>query len=97
MNRTEKEIQNALGLIITYSGYVTVKYGPGQDKEYVEIYTVNDINLVRAKIRLDNIVNAAQAKSGLDDVVKSVQAKPSKRFILSFIVDESIGETVWSK
>ncbi len=58
MDEKEKEIQEALGLLKTFSGYVQ-----SQGSIHYDIYEVYDVTLDGANIQLDKIVEAAQKKS----------------------------------
>lgn len=58
MNKKEKEVQEALGLLKPYSGYVKA-----QDSMHYDVYEVQDVTMEEAKKQLNIIVEAAQKKS----------------------------------
>lgn len=58
MTKKEFEIQKALGLLNTYSGYVKV-----HGSDYYDIYEVQDVTKSGARKQLDKIVEVAQKKS----------------------------------
>lgn len=58
MNEKEKEVQNALGLLKKYSGYVKA-----QDRIHYDVYEVQDVTMEGAKKQLNEVVEKAQRKS----------------------------------
>jgi len=58
MNEEEKQIQDALGLLEMYSGYVKA-----QGSTHFAIYDVWDVNMAGAVKQLNRIVAKAQKKS----------------------------------
>lgn len=58
MTEEEKEIQKALGLLKTYSGYVRV-----QGNTHFDVYEVQDVTFEGASEQLNRIVKKAQKKS----------------------------------
>ncbi|KKN00656.1 hypothetical protein LCGC14_1135680 [marine sediment metagenome] len=58
MNDKEKQIQDALGLLKTYDGYVRA-----QGNTYFDVYEVQDVTLDGAKQQIDTIVTKLQHKS----------------------------------
>ena len=58
MDKKEKEIQKALGLLKTYSGYVKV-----QGNTYFDVYEVRDVTFEDPSEQLNRIVKKAQKKS----------------------------------
>lgn len=57
MNEKEKQIQDALGLLKTYTGYVK-----GQGVTHFEVYEVQDVTLDGAREQLTKIITQAQKK-----------------------------------
>ncbi len=58
MNEKEKDIQEALGLLKTYDGYVKA-----QGNTYFDVYEVQDVTLAGAKQQIDAIVAKLQQES----------------------------------
>ena len=58
MNDEEKQIQDALGLLKTYSGYVKV-----QGRTHYDVYEIQDVTMDGASAQLNRIVEKAQKKS----------------------------------
>lgn len=60
MNDQEKEIQRALGLLKTYSGYVKAR---GSNSSHYDVYEVEDVTKTGAREQLNTIVANAQKRS----------------------------------
>ena len=58
MDEKEKEVQKALGLFKTYSGYVRA-----QGNTHFDVYEVQDVTMDGARVQLNKIVKKAQKKS----------------------------------
>lgn len=58
MTEKEKQVQEALGLLKTYNGYVKM-----QGNTHYDIYEVQDVTMAGARAQLNKIVKKAQKKS----------------------------------
>ena len=76
MDDKEKEVQDALGLLKIYEGYVEVST---REYSHYDVYEVQDVTLKGAETQLDKIVKAAQKKS----------KKSRTSFRLAFITDKA--------
>ncbi len=74
MNEKEKDVQEALGLLKTYCGYVKLNASNASDK-YYEIYEVQDVTVKGARKQLDEIVEKVQKKSKVSRKLKFVVDK----------------------
>ena len=76
MNEKEKQVQDALGLLKTYCGYVIVKSSP--TPVYYAVYEVQDVTINSARKQLNKIVKVAQKKSTMPLKLSFVAEKTEK-------------------
>ncbi len=83
MTEEEKKVQDALGLLKTYCGYLYVHYNNSSNSsvdEFYEVYEVQDVTIEGAKVQLNKIVKKKQ-----EHLSKGVS------LMLKFTVDETEG------